>query len=213
MWRGVPKACGKQGGNELQLGLLALACSVRAGEPEAEWQKIETRLVPLTAPRQVLSPGVFDRAFQHMLVFKEPPKPLPPGPPGQPKPAAVVANPAVKAPPANPAAPLVVPEIFSSSGLPHAGKDAAGKPRISPIVRIAQDFVWIDFDGDGKPSAQESKRINPDGHTDPFACDLFYDDGSSGKYSFCLRTIIDDEKTYALIRCCARGSSRSTARA
>ena len=89
------------------------------------------------------------------------------------------------------------------TGLPHGGMDAAGKPRPPIMARLAKDFVWIDFDGDGKPGAEETHRINPDGWSDPFTCDLFYDDGTSGKYAFRLKTVIDGER-YAIIRAGAR---------
>ena len=90
------------------------------------------------------------------------------------------------------------------TGLPHGGKDKAGNPR-PPIMhaKYAKDFVWIDFDGDGKPGPDETRRINPDGWSDPFSCELFYDDGSSGKYAFRLKAVVENEK-YAIVRAAAR---------
>ena len=170
--------------------LILSAASALAADPEVPWQKIETRYVPLTAPRQVLSPGLFDRAAMHMLVFKEPLKPAALSGRGRKK----VASPVQ----AKPAAPLLV-----ELGLPHAHKDAAGKARPSPQVHVAKDFVWIDFDNDGKPTASENKRFNAEGYIESFPCELFYDDGTSGKYAFFVRTLIEDER-YALIRACAR---------
>ncbi len=147
---------------------IALAASHAAGAvplPDVEWRKIETKFTTVAQPRQILSPGVFDRSIQHVITF----------PPN--------------------GAPVDI-------GLPHGGKDKNGNPRPPFMARYAQDFVWIDFDNDGKPGPGETCRINPDGWSDPFMCDLFYDDGTTSKYAFRLRTVVDKEK-YALIRACA----------
>ena len=89
------------------------------------------------------------------------------------------------------------------TGLPHGGLDKAGKARPAIMAKFAKDFVWIDFDGDGKPGADETRHINSDGWSDPFICDLFYDDGTTSKYAFRLKSIVEGEK-YAMIRACAR---------
>ena len=88
------------------------------------------------------------------------------------------------------------------TGLPHAGNDKAGKPRPPILGRFVQDHIWIDFDGDGKQDLDEVRRINSDGWSDVFSCELFYDDGTSGKYSFRMKTIVEKEK-YALVRAVA----------
>ncbi len=134
--------------------------------PEGEWKKFETKFVPLPAPRQVISPGNFDRTLLHIITF-----------------------------PAN--------GVAVDSGLPHGGLDKAGKPRPAIMAKFSKDFVWIDFTGEGKSSSDDTKRINPDGMTDPFICDLTYDDGTSAKYAFRLKTIVEGEK-FAMVRACAR---------
>ena len=40
---------------------------------EIPWQKVETKLVPLPQPRQVLSPGLFDTELQNVLTFTKDP--------------------------------------------------------------------------------------------------------------------------------------------
>ena len=89
-------------------------------------------------------------------------------------------------------------------GLPHAGKDAAGKDRPRLMVRLFQkDYIWIDLNGDGKPSADECRRINSDGYTDSFFLDLYYSDGTSSQYSFRFRTMIEEQK-FSLLCATAR---------
>ncbi len=139
-------------------------CAVPAAE--TDWKKFETKFVPLTGIRQILSPGVFDRTLQHVITF-----------------------------PANGAA--------VDTGLPHGGMDKNGKPRPPIMAKFAKDFVWIDFDNDGKPGPDETHRINPDGWSDPYGCELFYDDGSSAKYAFRLKSVVEGEK-YAIVRSAAR---------
>ncbi|HYG75793.1 MAG TPA: hypothetical protein VEK08_12380 [Planctomycetota bacterium] len=88
-------------------------------------------------------------------------------------------------------------------GLPQEGKDAAGKPFVPLMARLAQGFIWVDLNGDGKSSNDETRRISPDGYTDPVSCELHYADGSKSEYSFRFKSLVDNEQ-YALLRSCAK---------
>lgn len=87
--------------------------------------------------------------------------------------------------------------------LPHFGKDKNGKDYPPLMAHLAQGAVWIDLNGDGKVSADETRRFTPDGFTDPFTAELHYEDGTSGPYTFCLKTLLENEK-YSLQRAGAR---------
>lgn len=89
------------------------------------------------------------------------------------------------------------------TGLPHFGNDKDGKPRPALMARYAQGTIWIDFNGDGKSDTKETRTVKPDGWTDPFTCDLFFEDGTSSSYTFRLKTIADKEK-YQIVRFEAR---------
>ena len=84
-------------------------------------------------------------------------------------------------------------------GLPHAGKDAAGKDRPPLMARLKQGFVFVDATGEAKPTADTMQRVSPEGLTAPFNFELHYDDGSAVPYSFCFKTVVEGEK-YAIIR-------------
>jgi hypothetical protein len=145
---------------------LALCCVVASEEAPVEWQKLETKPLPLTDPRQVLSPGLFDSAIQNIVAL--------------PKDAA------------------------ADLKLPHEGKDASGKDYPAITLRLQGDVIWVDLNGDGKAGKDEIRQMRPEGSAEPpFACQLHYADGSSGPYSFRLKTVIEREK-YALIRATAR---------
>ena len=144
------------------------AAAQPAAEAAGEWQKIETRVVPLPQPRHILSPGVFDGDLQKTITF--------------PKDGSAV-----------------------DTGLPHGGQDKDGKPYPPIMARVQQNFIWIDFNGDGKPGSDETRPIAPDGTTNAFTCELHYDDGTAGQYAFCLKTIVEHER-FALLRCTARGA-------
>jgi hypothetical protein len=88
-------------------------------------------------------------------------------------------------------------------GLPRGGKDATGKDYPPLKAKLNGDFIWVDLNCDGKPTGDEAKRIQPDGVSDPFVCELLYDDGTTAQYSFRFKTVIEKEK-YALIRSSAR---------
>lgn len=161
---------------------------------DAPWEKIETKFVALPV-KQIQSPGLFDRTLMSIVAFQPPPPP-----PVLPNKNAAGAQPAQPpAPPPGPPPPPLTPELK----LPRFGKDAAGKPWTPFIARYAQEFIWVDFDADSKPGTGESKRIGPDGYTEPYSCDLHYDDGTSGKYNFCFKMIAEKEQ-YALVRSCGR---------
>ncbi|MGD0091289.1 MAG: hypothetical protein ABSE73_15335 [Planctomycetota bacterium] len=137
-----------------------------AAEAPGEWQKLETHLVPLPQPRQVLSPGLFDKDLQRYIVFPKDGGPV-------------------------------------DTGLPHGGRDKDGKEYPAILARLQQNVVWIDFNGDGKISPGETRTLSRDGTLAPFFCELHYDDGTAGQYSFGLKTVVENEK-YALVRCAAR---------
>jgi hypothetical protein len=134
--------------------------------PEAEWQKHETKAVPLPLPRQVLSPGIFDAELFNVLTFGKDGAPV-------------------------------------DSGLPHFGKDKAGKDYPAIMVRFLQGSFWFDFNGDGKPGKDETRVLNTDGMTDPLTCELHYEDGTAAQYMFRMKTVVEKEK-FAIIRAIAR---------
>jgi len=155
----------------------ALACagetakpspSEPVAEPPGEWQKLETHVVPLPQPRQVLSPGIFDKDLQKIIVFPKDGSPV-------------------------------------DTGLPHGGRNKDGKEYPAIQARLQQNLVWIDFNGDGKVASDETRPLTRDGALSPFTCELHYDDGTAGQYSFWLKTIVENEK-YALIRSVARAA-------
>jgi hypothetical protein len=88
-------------------------------------------------------------------------------------------------------------------GLPHAGKDKAGKDFPALMARYAAGVIWVDLNGDGKPTNGETSPIGLDGFTEPFSCDLHYSDGTTGEYAFRLKQVVEKEK-YAIVRCMAR---------
>ncbi|HEY3320425.1 MAG TPA: hypothetical protein VGP72_08160 [Planctomycetota bacterium] len=146
--------------------LLALAAeSDTPVKPGGEWQKIETKLVPIAQPRQILSPGLFDHELLKVVTLPKDGTP-------------------------------------ADLGLPHAGKDKNGKEYPALTARIAQHFVWVDFNGDGRASADETRSVEADGYTDVFSCTLHYEDGTAAPYSFRLKSLGDDK--YAVQRACAR---------
>jgi len=87
--------------------------------------------------------------------------------------------------------------------LPHEGKNAAGKEYPPLMARIAQGFVWVDLNGDGKSSNDETRKIGPEGVTDPFSCELHYADGAASPYSFRFKLHVENQE-YVLLRACAR---------
>ncbi|MEI6235069.1 MAG: hypothetical protein WCT04_18585 [Planctomycetota bacterium] len=99
--------------------------------------------------------------------------------------------------------PVGVKGAAADTGLPHGGMDKTGKPRPAIVAKFAKDVVFIDFTGDGKSTAENTKRITPEGWSDPFQCDLNFDDGSTAKYAFRIKTVIEGEK-YAILRAGAR---------
>ena len=166
-----------------------------------DWEKIETKLLPL-ATRQILSPGLYDRTLMNIVSFQPPPPPIvPPVAPGNKNPA-MPAVPPIPVPPAPPALPLGPPPPPTLK-LPRFGLDKNGKPRAPFVARFAQEFIWVDFDGDGKPGPGETQHIGADGYSDPFTCELFYEDGTTAKHAFRFKTIADKDQ-YALIRASAR---------
>ena len=88
-------------------------------------------------------------------------------------------------------------------GLPHAGKDKAGKDFPALMARYAAGVIWVDLNGDGKPTSGETSPVGLDGYTEPFTCDLHYSDGTTGEYAFRLKQVVEKEK-YAIVRCMAR---------
>lgn len=147
----------------------AVAPAAPAAEPE--WQKLAARLVPLTDPRQMLSPGLFDSDLQHVITF--------------PKDGSAV-----------------------NLDLPRNGKDKNGKAVLPLLARLQQGVVWVDMNGDGKPSPEETRRLSPEGQTEVFNCDLYYDDGSSAPYSFKLKGLAGSAtapgEKFVLLRSCMR---------
>lgn len=137
-----------------------------APDAPGEWQKFETRVVPLSQPRQVMTPGLFDTDPQKLIVFPKDGSP-------------------------------------ADTGLPHGGKNKDGKEYPALMARVQQSFVWVDLNGDGKPTSEETQPVRPDGLSGPFGCELHYEDGTSGQYSFFLRVVVEREK-FALVRCAAR---------
>ncbi|MCY3020912.1 MAG: hypothetical protein NTW87_17990 [Planctomycetota bacterium] len=137
-----------------------------AANAAPDWQKLETKAVPLLQPRQVASPGLFDPERQKVIVFPKDGSPV-------------------------------------DTALPHAGKDKAGNDNPALLARLQGKFIWIDANGDGKAVPEETRAVAPDGFTDPFTCDLHYEDGTATPYSFRLKAVVEGEK-YALIRATAR---------
>ncbi len=88
-------------------------------------------------------------------------------------------------------------------GLPHSGKDKSGKDYPALVARYAAGVIWVDLNGDGKPGSGETSPVGPDGYTEPFTCELHYDDGTSGDYAFRFKQVVEKEK-YAIVRCMAR---------
>ena len=147
---------------------VAAPAAVAPAAADPEWQKIETQVLALPDPRQIISPGLFDRELFHIVTF--------------PKDGGAV-----------------------DLGLPHLGKDQAGKDHPALLARLAQGAIWVDLNGDGKPGADEVRRVGtaPDGFTEPFTSELHYEDGSSAQYIFRFKTLVEGEK-YALVRTMAR---------
>jgi hypothetical protein len=83
--------------------------------------------------------------------------------------------------------------------LPHFGKTADGKNRPALTARLNRDFIWVDLNGDGKTTSDETHRIGESGHSDAFTTTLHYEDGTSAPYCFCFKSIVDKEQ-YALLR-------------
>lgn len=83
-------------------------------------------------------------------------------------------------------------------GLPPA-KGAKGPLKAKQM----QKFVWIDFNGDGKPSGDETKPVGDDGWTETYSYDAAYEGGVSATLMFRLKTVVEHEK-YAVIRSSAR---------
>jgi hypothetical protein len=89
------------------------------------------------------------------------------------------------------------------TGLPHSGKDKDDKPFPAIMAKVQQSFVWIDFNADGKPGNDETRPVGLDGLTSSVTCELHYDDGTPGQYTFCLKPAAEREKLIVL-RCVAR---------
>ncbi|HLX60297.1 MAG TPA: hypothetical protein VKX17_03340 [Planctomycetota bacterium] len=83
--------------------------------------------------------------------------------------------------------------------LPHFGNDKDGKPHPALMAKYAQGTIWIDFNGDGKADSKETRAIKQDGWTDPFTCELFFEDGTSSNYTFRIKQIAEKEK-YQIVR-------------
>jgi len=66
-----------------------------------------------------------------------------------------------------------------------------------------QKFIWIDFNGDGKPAGDETRPVNDDGWTDTYSYEASYDGGVTSTLMFRLRTVVEHEK-FAIIRSSVR---------
>jgi hypothetical protein len=86
---------------------------------------------------------------------------------------------------------------------PHAGKDEKGKDYPALEARFLQDYIWVDLNGDGKNTADETRRVTPGGYSDAFTATLHYEDGSSAPYNFVFKSLVDKEQ-YAVIRMSSR---------
>src|SRR5437868_1059027 len=51
------------------LAMSAIHAAVAVPLPDSEWRKLDTKFVALAHPRQIASPGVFDRTLQHIIAI------------------------------------------------------------------------------------------------------------------------------------------------
>ncbi|MCK6474122.1 MAG: hypothetical protein L6R28_20580 [Planctomycetes bacterium] len=92
-------------------------------------------------------------------------------------------------------------------GLPHEGKDAAGKPRPPLMGLMLQGNLWVDLNGDAKRDAAEVARAGKAGHEfGPMLYEAHYEDGTSGKVAFKL-VHTGDGARYRILRCGAKSAT------